>query len=214
VFVTDNGIGIAPANLARIFDAFDQGDSRIPHQFGGLGLGLAISKVLVELLHGTIRAESAGQGEGATFVIELPAHTAVAEDHPLKKPVADVGQSVPLRLLVVEDHPDTARILSRMLRNLGYVVVTANRVSTALEMVHKEAFDLIVSDVGLPDGTGYELMQRVNELHPMKGIAMSGFGMDDDIRRSRESGFSDHLVKPVDVMQLDQAIRRVAGLSD
>src|SRR5207253_10421385 len=106
-----------------------QGDARIPHQFGGLGLGLAISKVLIELLNGTIRAESAGQGKGSTFVIELPAYTQALDNHQLKQPVTDAGQTVPLRLLVGEEQPDTSRILSRMLRNLGYVVATASRVS-------------------------------------------------------------------------------------
>ena len=214
VEVSDNGVGIAPENLGRIFEAFDQGDSRIAHQFGGLGLGLAISKALIELLNGSIRAESGGLGKGATFRIELPAHTAPSNDQLVKKPAPDAGQTIPLRLLVVEDHPDTARILSRMLRNIGYVVTTAHRASAALELISKEPFDLVVSDVGLPDATGYELMQKITALHPVKGIAMSGFGMDEDIKRSREAGFSDHLVKPVDIIQLDQAIRRATGLID
>ncbi|HUN80781.1 MAG TPA: PAS domain S-box protein, partial [Phycisphaerae bacterium] len=214
VIVKDNGVGIAPENQKRIFQAFDQGDSRIAHQFGGLGLGLAISKALIELLNGSIRAESRGLGTGATFIVELPALVASAEVREPKKPAHEAAASIPLRILVVEDHADTARILSRMLRNMGYVVTTAHRASKALELIGSEPFDVLVSDVGLPDATGYELMGKINELHPMKGIAMSGYGMDDDIRRSRDAGFSDHLVKPVDIVQLDQSIRRVAGLSN
>jgi CheY-like chemotaxis protein len=114
-----------------------------------------------------------------------------------------------LRLLVVEDHVDSAEMLSRLLQNFGYHVRTANTAADARELVTSESFDVMLSDLGLPDEDGYELMSWIRQRHATKGIAMSGFGMDEDVRRSRAAGFSEHVVKPVDVLQLDQVIRRV-----
>ena len=114
-----------------------------------------------------------------------------------------------LRLLVVEDHADTARILGRLLRKRGYTVQIAGTVGEAIGVLAEEPVDMIVSDVGLPDGTGYELMRRAQQMRPVTGIAMSGFGMEEDIMRSREAGFAEHLVKPVDAAQIDEAIRRL-----
>ena len=209
VVVRDTGVGIAPDALPGIFDAFEQGSPDITRQFGGLGLGLAISKVLVELHGGAIRAESAGLGRGATFVITLPhVHEAGEDPHPEArgdKP-GDVSH---VRLLIVEDHPDTARALGRLLRNRGYIVLVAGTIKEALEAL-AEPVDLIISDIGLPDGTGYELMKRAREIRPVSGIALSGYGMEEDIARSREAGFSEHLVKPTDAIQLEEAIRRLA----
>jgi CheY-like chemotaxis protein len=114
-----------------------------------------------------------------------------------------------LRLLVVEDHADSAEMLARLLEHIGYDVRTANSAADAREMVASESFDVMLSDLGLPDENGYELMSWIRQNHPTKGIAMSGHGLDDDLRRSRDAGFSEHVVKPVDVLKLDQVIRRV-----
>jgi signal transduction histidine kinase len=208
--IRDSGIGIRAELLPRLFDAFEQGDSRITQQFGGLGLGLAITKALVEKHHGSIRAESAGEGLGSTFVIELPLATAspVKKDKPTP---ALVGNRSGLRLLIVEDHVDTARILGRLLRAEGYSVQTANTVAEALDLAAKHEFDVVVSDVGLPDATGYELIQQLKSQYAVEGIAMSGYGMEDDLRKSRAAGFSEHLVKPVDASRLAQAIQRVSS---
>jgi PAS domain S-box-containing protein len=208
VVVRDSGVGISPEALPAIFDAFEQGGPEITRQFGGLGLGLAISKALVELHGGAIRAESEGLGRGATFVITLPhVHEAGDEDPP--KPRGDeLGDVSHVRLLVVEDHADTARVMGRLLRSRGYAVRIVRTVKEAIDAL-SEPVDLIISDVGLPDGTGYEIMRRARELGPVTGIAMSGYGMEEDIARSREAGFSEHLVKPVDAIQLDEAIRRL-----
>ena len=115
-----------------------------------------------------------------------------------------------MRVLVVEDHPDTAEVIARLLRASGYVVKTAHTAAVALQFAAAEPFDVIVSDIGLPDATGYDLMKEIKSRYPMKGIAMSGYGMDEDLRKSREAGFSDHIVKPANVAQLDRSIRRVA----
>jgi PAS domain S-box-containing protein len=212
VEVRDSGIGIAPDVLPRIFDAFEQGDASITRQFGGMGLGLAISKALTEMHDGTIRAESGGRNRGAVFTVELPSASAPAPPRPAlakQKRRSEKG----LRVLVVDDHADTALVLSKLLGKYGHTVLTAGSAAAALDLAGKEMFDVIVSDIGLPDATGYELMQQIRASHPTKGIAMSGYGLEEDVRKSREAGFSDHVVKPANVAQLEQTIRRVAGQS-
>ena len=209
VRVQDTGIGIQPDVLPRIFDAFEQGDARITRQFGGLGLGLAISRALVELHGGTIRAESDGEGRGATFIIELPGdETPPADSVPAA--MATSREAAPqMRLLLVEDHADTARTLTRLLRREGFEVVAANDVASAVATAGQETFDVLVSDLGLPDGDGYQVMRAVRAIRLVPGIAMSGYGMEEDIQRSRDAGFTEHLVKPINIPQLIASIRRV-----
>jgi PAS domain S-box-containing protein len=208
VQVRDTGIGIAPDVLPRIFDAFEQGDAHITRQFGGMGLGLAISKNLVELHHGTIRAESGGTKQGSTFTVELPlaSSNAGSRDGPANRASGD-GES--LRILFVDDNADTALVLSKVLKASGHTVKTAGSAAAALELAGKEPFDLIISDIGLPDATGYELMKEIKARYSMQGIAMSGYGMDEDLQKSREAGFSDHIVKPASLAQLERSIRRL-----
>jgi PAS domain S-box-containing protein len=213
VQIRDSGAGIAAEKLPKIFDAFEQGDERVTRRFGGLGLGLAISKALVELHRGSIRVESGGIGAGCRVTIEMPA----VEDS--KEPCSAVGAfptgqpPEPLRLLIVEDHADTALLLKRLLETSGFKVETAGTVCEALEAADRKSFDVLVSDLGLPDGTGCELMRRIRERHAVKGIAMSGYGMDEDMRKSLEAGFSEHLVKPVDISALERAIFSLAPRS-
>jgi PAS domain S-box-containing protein len=211
VRVRDSGIGIPPKVLPRIFNAFEQGDASVTRQFGGLGLGLAICKALVDLHGGTIRAESAGSGQGSTFIVELPgaAPAALAK---LSNAISPEHQSTrPLRLLLVEDHADTARALSLLLSRAGYAVITASDVEGAAAAAEREPFDLLISDLGLPDGNGHDVIRRVRAHRIVPAIAMSGYGMDEDVRRSREAGFTEHLVKPIDVPQLITAIRRATA---
>jgi len=195
--------------LENIFNAFERGNAETARQFGGLGLGLAISKALVELHGGKICAQSGGAGRGSVFTIELPALEATMENAATGTSArADAGRA-PVRLLVVEDHADTATMRAKLLGSAGYSVKTAASAAEALDLASKEPFDLLVSDIGLPDATGYQLMQQIKERYGTNGIAMSGYGMDEDIRKSREAGFSDHLVKPISFAQLDQAIHRL-----
>lgn len=209
VRVRDSGIGIPAKALPHIFDAFEQGGADVTRQFGGMGLGLAICESVMTLNHGSIRAESEGEGRGSTFIIEVP----MAKPPSKVEGVDEVsnekqGQA---RLLLVEDHADTLRMLSRMLKKSGFDVVAASNVEGALEAVQSSSIDLVVSDLGLPDGNGYDLMRSIREVKAVPGIAMSGFGMEEDMRRSREAGFSEHLVKPIDVSKLVAAIQRVCS---
>jgi two-component system CheB/CheR fusion protein len=211
VRVEDSGIGIPPEVLPLIFNAFEQGHAEVTRQFGGLGLGLAICKALVDLHSGTIRAESPGSGLGSIFIIELPGAPPAA----LVKPgdalsASDKGMRQ-LRLLLVEDHADTARALSSLLGRAGYAVLTAADVAGASATAEQEPFDLLICDLGLPDGNGHDVIREVRAHRIVPAIAMSGYGMDEDVRRSREAGFTEHLIKPIDVQQLIAAIRRVVA---
>jgi two-component system CheB/CheR fusion protein len=212
VAVSDNGIGIEPPVLSRIFDPFDQGDPATTRRFGGLGLGLAIGKALVELHGGTITASSPGRDQGATFTVRLPIHTPQPRSEPparatrLARPAAHVPSGA-LRVLLVEDHHDTARILARLLKSVGHVVTVADDIASALAESERHEFDLLISDLGLPDGSGVDL---VRELHArgkvFPAIAMTGYGQDEDLRRTREAGFVAHLTKPIELQQLEGAM--------
>jgi CheY-like chemotaxis protein len=209
--VTDTGIGIAPDVLPRIFDAFEQGDASITQQFGGLGLGLAISKTLVEAHEGHIRATSGGTGCGARFVVDLAnvrAAATVAADAPADSAAADA----PLNILLVEDHPDTVKVISYLLAESGHHVETAASVAAALERLEHRPVDLVISDIGLPDGSGLDLMREVTERYHLRGIALSGYGSEDDVQRSLRAGFAAHLTKPVPMSTLRQTIAEVAGV--
>jgi len=210
--VSDTGRGIPAEMLPRIFDAFEQGEPGVTARFGGLGLGLAIAKAVVDLHGGTITAASAGPGMGATFTVSLPLHAAVdAIPADQRAPEETRGSTRGLRLLLVEDHPDTARMLTRLLELDGINVCWAATKEEALKQSATAEFDVIVSDLGLPDGSAMDLLRQMANTRPPAAIAMSGYGMEEDVRQSREAGFMEHLVKPVDVLQLRQAIRRAVG---
>lgn len=211
VRVKDSGVGIPTAMLPRIFDAFQQGDVSVTRRFGGLGLGLAICKALMDMHHGAIRAESAGPGSGSTFIIEIPGQVMTATTRIRLTRPQEARSGPQLRLLVVDDHPDTLRTLTRLLTRAGFHVLSAASVAQAVAVAEKESFDMLVSDIGLPDGDGHEVMRRVRSLHQVPGIAMSGYGTDDDQQRSLEAGFSEHLTKPVDFATLQRAINRLAA---
>ncbi|HSV15218.1 MAG TPA: ATP-binding protein, partial [Tepidisphaeraceae bacterium] len=208
--IIDNGVGI-PANvLPRVFDAFEQGDVRTTRQFGGLGLGLAISKAVVDMHGGRIRATSAGPGMGATFTVELNAASGALADKDARQSSPQDSRPVArARILLVEDHADTARILARLLHHAGYEAHAVHNIAAALDAAAKQPFDLLISDIGLPDGNGFDLMAQIKSRHGISGIALTGYGMEDDMRRGREAGFVDHVVKPVSIPQLEQVIQRV-----
>jgi hypothetical protein len=216
ISIEDNGIGIDPAVLPRIFNAFEQGNVAVNRQFGGLGLGLAISKSLVEMHGGTITASSAGIGQGSTFNIVLPVapqgalHALPGDDTPAGDDSGTTGLSQ-LRVLLVEDHADTAQAMAQLLRSFGCRVRTADSVAAALKAAQADQFDVLMSDLGLPDGSGLDLMRQLLAKYKIKGIAVSGFGMDEDIRKSRQAGFKVHLTKPVNVKELEQTLAEVAN---
>jgi len=183
----------------------------ITRQFGGLGLGLAICKAIMDMHGGAIRAESDGPGKGATFIVELPAAFAGAQEVVAVQAPEQNNDAQPLRVLLVEDHPDTRNVLAKLLGALNYVVKTASSVGAALQLAATDRFDVVVSDLGLPDGTGHDLMKQLRDRYGIKGIAISGYGMEKDQQRSWEAGFLDHVVKPVNVSQLVAVIQRVVS---
>lgn len=206
--VRDNGAGIAAAFLPRIFDAFAQGDRRAGGATSGLGLGLAISKTIVELHGGAIRAESEGVGLGTTVAVELELHDALAPAISGAESRLTAGDSY--RLLVVEDHQPTLDVLARLLRKQGHRVQTATSVESALTHTAQQVFDLVISDIGLPDGSGIDLMVQLTRDYGLRGIALSGYGMDEDFARTTEAGFLAHLVKPIDFERLNHVLEQVA----
>jgi PAS domain S-box-containing protein len=222
VEVTDTGVGIEADLLPRLFNAFAQGGSgEARRRVGGLGLGLSISKALVEMHGGTLEGRSPGAGRGATFTVILPIIPAVATV--TSGPTTDVtemrervptDEQRPLKILLVEDHDATLMAIQRILSARNHRVTPATTVASAIEAASRQSFDLVISDLGLPDGLGYEVMRAIMANYAVRGIAISGYGMPSDIRQSKEAGFIEHLVKPVDAQTLEAAIRRVTSDSN
>ncbi|MEJ1972103.1 MAG: response regulator [Lacunisphaera sp.] len=215
VTVTDTGIGLTPVELGRIFEAFAQGDHAQggAHRFGGLGLGLTISKSLIHHHGGELRASSAGLGEGATFAIELPLVSpatppaaAPGETAAPDKSAPAESSSVRRSVLLVEDHEASRLTLARLLRSRGYEVATAGSLTEARALVAAEKFNLLISDIGLPDGSGLDLMKEMQVRSDVRGVALTGYGMEEDVERSRAAGFRVHLTKPILARSLDQAL--------
>ena len=209
VEVQDTGIGIRPEALPRIFTAFEQTGRSITRQFGGLGLGLAICRALVELHGGSIAAQSAGAGQGATFRIELPVSAPLPQAD-IETPAGPTAEErAANRILLVEDHVDTAALMQRLLRRRGYDVHTAHTAADALRAAAGGTFQIMISDIGLPDGSGLDLMRQLDARTNVRGIALSGYGMEEDVERSRAAGFCEHLTKPINLSDLEAAINRV-----
>jgi two-component system CheB/CheR fusion protein len=209
--ITDTGMGITSDELPRIFDSFAQGSEAAEAQFGGLGLGLSISAVLVREHGGRIWAESPGRNQGATFHIELPL-APVSRAERLPEEAVSSFRGRPLRILLVEDHEPTRETLERLLKRRGHHVETAETIERALQIANANELDVVVSDLGLPDGDGKELMRRLNRDPKPVGIALSGYGMKDDVEESKKAGFMEHFTKPVDVPRLEGAMYRLLGV--
>ena len=208
--IVDTGIGIEPQRVASLFQPFEQADPSVTRQFGGLGLGLAISKRLVDLHGGTIEAESRGRSFGATFKVTLDTLREGAAASGVKNRIAGKG-SRPLRILLVEDHQDTRRALSRLLTHFGHCVVTTGTVATAKQIVGSDQIDVLLCDIGLPDGSGYEVAAQARAKRRIKAIALTGFGTERDVLRSKEAGFDFHLVKPVNFQELQSVLDQLAA---
>jgi signal transduction histidine kinase/CheY-like chemotaxis protein len=214
IHVTDTGIGIDSDKIGKIFNAFEQGQTSITRRFGGLGLGLAISKAMVDAHRGNIRVESAGKDQGATFIVQLRTVPApvVATNGTDGEPAGPESKRVPSRrhrLLLVDDHVDTCTGMKMMLERRGYDISVAHSADQAVQKARSEHFDLLISDIGLPDRTGYELMSELRKSKGLPGIALSGFGAEADVTQARDAGFSEHLTKPINFERLEQAIRRL-----
>ncbi len=214
--VRDTGTGIEPADIEQIFNAFEQGGPDVTRQFGGMGLGLTISRALATMHGGKLTAHSEGRGRGATFMLELAlgisSERITGENRlpaPTKPGLSAENQKEILHILLVEDHVDTAKMLTRVLKSLGYGVQTAGTIAEALSAADTRPFDLLISDLGLPDGSGYDLVRQMRARRPTKAIALSGFGMEEDVQQGREAGFAKHLTKPVNFEQLELCIQDV-----
>jgi signal transduction histidine kinase len=205
ISVRDTGIGIEPSVMERIFNPFEQGELSAQRRFGGLGLGLAISKSLTDAHGGTLTVKSEGHNRGTTFFLML-------KTVPPPQPAAPAPAALPcsrsLRILLVDDHSDTCTALERLLVRRGHLVAAAHNVRSAMEAAVRNHFDLLISDIALPDGTGIDLMKQVRAMRPLPGIAMSGFGNNGDVEKSLQAGFADHLIKPIKLETLEAAIGR------
>jgi CheY-like chemotaxis protein/anti-sigma regulatory factor (Ser/Thr protein kinase) len=212
IAVRDTGIGIDPKLLAHIFDLFVQGGQGIDRRAGGLGLGLAIARTLVELHGGTIRAHSDGDQRGTEVTIELPRY---ANTRPSLRAVnsGTFAAAVlrPFRVLVVDDNEDAAFLFSEALRKLGHHVQIAHDGPSALALARDAVPEIAFLDIGLPVMDGYELGRRLKELGGAgpKLVAVTGYGHSSDRVRSREAGFDLHLVKPVDLSAIQDALAKL-----
>jgi PAS domain S-box-containing protein len=211
ISVEDTGIDIAMDAMEKIFSPFEQADRFITRRFGGLGLGLTISKRLAELHNGTLTAHSDGRGKGARFTVTLPVVAAPSAKGPRGASENGDGDATtmrPLKILLVEDHEDTRRSMARLL-GARHMVRDVDTVAGALHAAGAEPFDLVISDLGLPDGSGLDLMRQLRQRYGLKGICLSGYGMEDDVARSADAGFCRHLTKPIDLRKLENIIRSI-----
>lgn len=210
--ITDSGEGIDPEFLPHVFDTFAQSPRHAMRAAGGVGLGMAIARSVVDLHGGTIEAESQGIGRGSVFRVRLPLMNAAAVGRPIAShdgPCCEISMA-PLRLLLVEDHASTLAVMTRLLGRMGHHITTADSFHAGLDKLLTDQFDVLLSDIGLPDGSGLELLEQAGERRPPHAIAISGFGMESDISASRNAGFDVHLVKPVSLQALTAALRSVS----
>jgi CheY-like chemotaxis protein/two-component sensor histidine kinase len=218
IVVSDTGTGIRPEVLPHIFDRFHQADNSITRRFGGLGLGLSIVKHLVELHGGSVSAESEGEGRGARFVIRLPAvaMTTVAGAEPAVPPDPQEAATLErLRILVVEDDRDTQEFLVRLLEAHGAAVTRAMSADQALALLASTDVDLLLSDIGLPDMDGYDLIHQVRGRagDNVPAIALTAYARTEDRIRALAAGYQAHVAKPVEPQELLSTVARVARRS-
>jgi signal transduction histidine kinase len=213
--VADNGTGIGPDLLPRIFDAFTQGPQGLDRKRGGLGLGLAIARQLIAGHDGTIEARSAGPDRGTTMVVTLPRRPAPSKaDMISRDPAGPTADSIARRVLLVEDNPDAAALLASALALAGHDVRTAGDGPSALKLVEGYAPDIALLDIGLPGMDGYELarqLRRAPSLANTPLVALTGYARDGDRQRALASGFSEHIAKPVPLARLLELVDRLSG---
>jgi CheY-like chemotaxis protein/two-component sensor histidine kinase len=209
--IRDTGVGIAQDLLPDIFEVFRQAKQNLDRSHGGLGLGLALVKSLVELHDGTVEAHSEGQDRGAEFIIRLPVTA---------RPVAAAesiraGTTATLSVLLIEDNEESAELLREVLRLSGHTVWIASRGRQGIEMAQKLQPDLVLCDLGLPDGmTGFDVARELrshSDSRNLKLVALSGYGRPEDKDRSLEAGFDAHMTKPVDVRTIGRVVSELVG---
>jgi len=220
--ITDTGIGIEPEFLAHLFERFRQADASMTRKYGGLGLGLSIVKNLVELHGGSVHAYSEGVGRGATFTVQLPAPA--LDERPAGDRVAPILESLELqsqdlsgiKVLIVDDDADSRELIEQVLSECDAQVYAAGSAAEAIELVQEHQPDVLVSDIGMPDVDGFELIKRIRALDRESGgdtpaIALTAFARAEDRRRALAAGYSVHLAKPVEASKLIATVAAAAG---
>jgi len=226
IAVSDTGEGIAPEFLPQVFDRFSQADASTTRRHGGLGIGLAIVKQLVELHGGTVSAQSPGMGQGSTFTVKLPTAGVTVKDDRDGAPKPDHGPK-PIdaatrariagkKILVIDDEPDARRMVRHLLEGSGAVVHAAESAAEARELITAESPDLLICDIGMPHEDGYSLIESIRALPHQRGgavpaVALTAYARGDDRDRALQAGFQRHLVKPVEAAEL---LGIVASLAD
>jgi signal transduction histidine kinase len=206
ISVGDTGIGIDPALLSQVFDPFVQGDRTLARTEGGLGLGLAVVKAVAELHGGTVRAESAGPGRGATFVVRLPAAPAGAPSD--VAPAATARTARRHRVLVIDDNRDAAESLAELVKMLGHEAAVAFDGPRGIEQVRANGFDCVLCDIGLPGLSGYEVARALRASHGrnIQLFAVSGYAQAEDVKAARDAGFDGHVAKPYDPAEIERVL--------
>ena len=216
--VADTGIGIRPTVLPVVFDRFRQADSSTTRSHAGLGLGLAIVKEIVEMHGGNVRADSAGEGQGATFTIRLP----ISEPDTYVAPIVvsapealTVTRLAGRFILIVEDHDDARELIANVLEAAGGRVMAASTVPEAMDRAAERRPDLLVADIGLPGEDGYALLRRMRTLYPgLPAIALSAYARPADRDRALAAGFGDYAVKPVEPSRLVEIVAAACASRD
>jgi CheY-like chemotaxis protein/two-component sensor histidine kinase len=223
VTVADTGQGIAPETLPHVFESFRQGEAVTRQAHGGLGLGLAIVRHLVELHGGTVAAYSAGLGQGARFVVDLPVMLSrvalplpLASSAPALPATATLPRLDSVRVLVVDDHADSRDLVTTVLEERGAEVYAAGTAREALAILSRTYVDVLLTDIGLPNGSGYDLIREVRELEKEHGgqlpaIALTAYAGRDDRERAQAAGFVDHVAKPFAPDELVVVVARARG---
>jgi CheY-like chemotaxis protein len=218
VIIEDEGAGIDREFLPEVFERFRQADSSKTRMHGGLGIGLALVKSFVEAHQGRVTAESGGLGQGSRFTVSLPRLLSpIEKEETVVTPEKMRPASGTFRLLMVEDSPDTLEMLAKTLTLRGYHVTPCESGDAALIAAQSAKFDLIISDIGMPEMDGYELIARLRQLPQLKsvpGIALSGYAAEQDRNSALNAGFNAHIAKPVDPSDLAAQIEELLQKHD